>query len=135
MWNPPGPGSQIEDATVTGLENPYLIAGANDWMKQVLPISNPSDPNLLPDEYTVRHRIVLSETEVSYPGSHDSLNVQYDTQVPISEALLLTSAADPFVPPVGGGVIPVAGAVAYNIFPSIPKTTNFVLELAWELRH
>ena len=103
-------------------------------MKQVLPVDSLVDTDLLPDAYTARFRAVFSEGEIAYPGSHDYSTTEYGTVVPVAEAALLTSQANPAAAPVGTSLVAVSGMVAYNIFTTLQVTPNFSLELAWDLR-
>lgn len=135
--DPPGQGSYVEQVSVQGLERPNTVLNLppnQEWMKEVLPVDNLADPLLLPDEYTVRFRGIFAEGDVSYTGSEDYLGTVWDTDVPISEAGLFTSQADPFTAPYGGLATPAYGLVAYNTFRTLNKTSGVVLELAWELR-
>jgi hypothetical protein len=137
----PGPGTFAEEQWVDGLERPYTVSGLVTpgpalWMKQVEPHSNLSDTQLVPDEYTFRWRCIFEQSDVTYPGSEDSYGVSYGTgysglAVPVSEVMLFSSQADPWAPPQGGVSVPALGSVAYNIFPSITLTPNFVFEVGW----
>jgi hypothetical protein len=140
----PGAGTFAEEQWVDGLERPYTVSGTPSpgpalWLKQVEPHANLADDQLVPDEYTFRWRGIFEQSDVTYPGSEDSYGVPYGgagptgngLAVPVSEVMLFSSQADPWVAPQGGVSTPAYGAVAYNIFPSITITPQFVFEVGW----
>lgn len=104
----PGRGSQVEIATVKGLERPIPVARSNDppigeglggysqrgyfwkWAKEVEPQTLLSDE--LPDDVTVRFRAVFGASDISFSGQVGS----YGLQVPVSEFVLLTSEYSPY---------------------------------------
>ena len=132
------PAQTDSDPTVTGLEYPVQINSLNyyDTVKK---------PATFPEAGTVRLTAVLGYTDVSY-GSY--------TSVPLSEIGLFTASATEGVtntayppldateqrgdyPPTSGDYFPPAGTrymVAYNTFPTLTKTSAFVLQVDWELR-
>lgn len=137
---PPGPGGQTEIVTVAGLEAPVAVKWKADpdyhWMKQVL--AQPlTDPLSHVSDTAVRFRCVFRETDISFADQQGP----HGTNVPVSEALLLTSAAYPYVPPCLGEPYPgypghvdsVPGAVAYNVFEDQPKTPFMTMEIDWEV--
>lgn len=108
----PGPGSRVSVATVRGLERPLPVA-ANmalpeapglggfrqygrfwQWMKQIEP-QDLTDPAQAQDPYTVTFRCLFAEGELAFPGQAGD----YGLVMPVSEFLLLTSAADPYLAP------------------------------------
>lgn len=159
----PGSGSYTEIVTTKGLERPipviYRPEGLPNhpecqwqWMKQVEP---QIDSNTLPDEFSVIFKAIFYPHEISFPEQIGS----YGTVVPVSEFLLLTSAAEVYtiaptdkdryyvynddnslyVWPNGSEYFPgyngdIPAAVAYNISLPVPKTPNLYMEVLWELR-
>lgn len=119
--SPPGPGGQTEHAGVTGLERQVKIT-ATDYLRQLEPNDDLTDPLQFPDDYTVRLRAVLSYDDVSFPGQPT-----YGTDVPLTEVALYTSQA---ALTVAGG----DGCVCYHQFSPFSKTPHFAIELLWELR-
>jgi len=160
----PGPGTYPEVITTMGLERPIPVRinleglKANPdplgqpfthlWCKQVLPqIPGSSE---LPDNYTVVYRALFDGAEeLSFAGQIGS----YGTMIPVSEALLLSSAFHPYqkaphphavytVTKSDGsteeyagyedGEVP--GAIAYNVCAPrlvLPDTT---FEILWYVR-
>lgn len=140
--DPPGACAQTEIVTVKGLEIPmavrWHVQGVDyQWMKQVLP-QPLTDPLSHISDTAVRFRCVFGETDVSFAEQVGG----YGTKVPVSEALLLTSGAWPYVCPCvgtvhegfqghGDGGVP--GAVAYDIFEPQHKTPFMTMEIDWEI--
>ena len=120
---PPGKGAQTEEGGIVTLEAPVMV-DSSYWLQEVLPQGDLSDEEIYPTDFSIRFRAVYDLTEVSFASQVLNLG----TDVPISEIGLFTSEALRGSSPDGRGLI------AYNIFKPISKTTNFVLEIAWELR-
>jgi hypothetical protein len=133
-----GPSQNDTTPSVTGLEYPVQMTSQNyyDEVKQ---------PASFPEAGIVRFTAVLGYTDVSY-GSYAS--------VPMSEIGLFTGSATEGVtdrqmppldsaksrgpyPPATTDYYPPVGTrfmVAYNTFPTLTKTSAFVLQVDWELR-
>lgn len=132
---PPGPGSLYETVTAKGLERPVQVSGGTVpyWMKEVQgqPYGNEEYyPDYFPSAYAIRFRCILTDVDVSFADQPT-----YGTDVPISEYLLLTSAADRSIEPAhGDGSVDVIGALAYCTASPISKTPFNGLEVIWELR-
>ena len=139
VGTPATPSSQLDtDPTVTGLEYPVQITAANYYD----PVKWPAT---FPEAGTVRFTAVLGYNDVSY-GAY--------TTVPLSEIGLFTSSITEGVtntqmppldaaefrgdyPPASGNFFPPVGTrfmIAYNTFPTLNKTSSFVLQVDWELR-
>jgi hypothetical protein len=134
---------QTELVTVTSIQDPIPIS--NDfnqrlYLKQVDDQSNNSI--YFPGDFRTRFIIDIAEDELSFPGNITRVsNVTVGTSVPISEAGLYLSSANPRFtheanPPLLGESDPAAPnyLVAYNIFDPIHITPNVVLRVEWELR-
>jgi hypothetical protein len=125
------PAQTDTDPTITALEWPVEVtnAGTADYYDEIFqPATFPGTVGI------VRFTAVLGLTQVSF-GAHPS--------VPLSEIGLITEKIDDVVlfplghatPPVVAGPLPVEKCmVAYNTFDTISKTTDFVLQVDWELR-
>lgn len=126
-----GAGDPVQtdtDPTVTALEWPVEVE-LLDYYDDI------SQPATFPGTLgTVRFTAVLGLNQISF-GAHPS--------VPLSEIGLITERIDDGVlfplghatPPVVAGPLPVEKCmVAYNTFDTISKTTDFVLQIDWELR-
>jgi hypothetical protein len=128
--------SQEELVTVTTLEDYVKITDSNPvapatrYLVQVLPqvAANKS----FPTNYSIRFTAVLSESLISYEGNISRSGTGVGTNVPISEAGLYISTADPGLAP-DVGVNPTS-LVAYNIFSPISVTPNITLRVDWEFR-
>jgi len=109
----PGQGTQTEVSTRHGLERPLPVAVNMDppdgiggsggfrqsgnfwqWMKQIEP-QDTSDPYQSRDGFSLTYRCIFTESEISFAGQAGD----YGLAVPVSEFLLLTSAAFPYVAP------------------------------------
>lgn len=119
------PGQTHTDPAVTGLEWPVLV-DVGEYYKII------SQDHTFPSTGVIRFTTVFGEAELSYGGV---------TNVPISEIGLFTQRIDSDLggqttPPVvwSGQSYVEKAMVAYNQFPSLPKTTGFVLQVDWELR-
>jgi len=134
---------QTELVTVTALQDPVplQISGAERfYLKQV---DNQSNNSIyFPGDFRTRFIVDISETELSFTGSITRVsNVEVGTSVPISEAgLYLTDANPTFTheaaPAIPGEADPAQPnhLVAYNIFDPIVVTPNVILRVEWELR-
>jgi hypothetical protein len=131
--------------TREGLERPYTVTGSDGdtpstavWLRQITGFTDMTITGLIPDPYTARCRAQFIEGDISYVGSHDSdgsPGTDYTsggTVVPISEALLLTSEANPVICPIEDGLLPVPGSAAYDPFVNLNKTTENALEIVWD---
>lgn len=141
--SPPGAGSLYEVTTVNGLELPVQVTGSTVpyYAKQVdAQVVGDEDyyPDYFPSAYAVRYRTLFDDDEISFASQPT-----YGTSVPISEYLLLTSAADRSVSPAhadpglgfgGPGVASVDGVCAYCTAATIVKTPLNGLEVVWEFR-
>lgn len=117
----PGSNAQTDtDPTVVSLERPVRISGSTDpypgqaldvWLAQV---QAPA--------------VHATATEVTFSRLFSSTDVSYSTftTVPLSEIMLLTSAAN-------ANVFNNTG-VAYDTYDTISKTTAFQLEVQWTVR-
>jgi len=139
--------SQSELVTVTHLEDPipFEQAGVGDgavrtYLKPV--DSQANSPVYFPDPFRTRFILDIPEAWISFAGNKTrASNVSVGTKVPISEAGLYLSTANPtfshsFDAPVATESDPLAPneLVAYNIFSPITITPNVVLRIEWELR-
>lgn len=123
------------DPTVTGLEYPVQVTSTQYYNTIKVPAT-------FPVAGVVRYTSVLGYNDVSFGAF---------TQVPISEVGLFTSSLTAGVTdtqmapldaaesrgPYGGLFYPGAGTrymIAYNTFPTLMKTSSFVLQIDWELR-
>ena len=106
------------DPTVTGLEFPVEI----DTSVYYDPIALPAT---FPEAGTSRYSAILGYLEVSYSGGPGS--------IPLTEIGMFTEGvADLSVSPVAAP--PERFMVAYNTFDVLSKTSDFVLQVDWELR-
>ncbi|MAP23270.1 MAG: hypothetical protein CL582_20275 [Alteromonadaceae bacterium] len=135
---------QAELVTVTTLQDPVPIAliGSNlterVYLKSVDKQTNSSI--YFPGDFRTRFIVDIIETELSFAGNktRDS-NVDVGTSVPISEAGLYLSDANPTYTHEEsntGETDPSQenNMVAYNVFSPIAVTPNVVLRVEWELR-
>lgn len=124
--SPPGPGLQVESASVLYLEDPVLYQSG-------LYLAQLDRPTTEPDLYTNRYEKTFQQTDISFGSS---------TSVPITEFGLVTKNA---TSPIPGGKKLVAGGpfpgtydngylIAYRAIPPIIKTGLFKLQVLWELR-
>ena len=113
-------GQSDEDLTVTRLERPVRVTGGTSpypgvgtdvWLSQVG--APPGHPVATQSIFNV----LFTQTDVSYGGF---------TSVPLSEIGLFTSAVSPNVYN--------NTMIAYDTFDTISKTTDFELEVAWQIR-
>ena len=133
LWTDPGTGNPTytdTDPLVTGLEYPIQITDQNYY-------DNLTAPASFPEAGTIRVTAVLGYNEVSFGSA---------TAVPLSEVGLFTAGVPfSYYPPLDDGIevdppsppVPPIGTrymVAYNTFPSLTKTSSFVLQVDWELR-
>jgi len=131
------PHAQTELVTVVALEDPvpYSENGAvKTYLKQV-------DNQLVnssvyfPGTFRTRFIVDVAETELSFDGNVTAKTGHVvGTSVPVSEAGLYLSSAEPTYG--NGGADPTGpnDLVCYNIFEPIIVTPNVVLRLEWELR-
>lgn len=123
-WGTANPGSgdptQTDtDPSVLALEWPVEVL-TNDYYDDV------SLPNVYPGSTgVVRFTSVLGLTEVSF-GANPS--------VPLSEIGLFTESVTQTDPPTTAVLPAEKYMIAYNTFDTLSKTTQFVLEIDWELR-
>jgi hypothetical protein len=131
--------TQTETVDVTALEDPVKvlpasITGTNDlWLKQVEP--QDSD-NYYVDDFTMRFICSFIETDISFAGQvadRGGPDIALNTSVPVSEAGLYLTSADPEASPLDSSNA-TAQLAAYNIFAPITVTPNFVLRVLWEFR-
>jgi hypothetical protein len=134
---------QTELVTVTALQDPVPLAedaGQRLYLKQVDDQANSSI--YFPGDFRTRFVVDIAEDELSFPGNKTRVsNVDVGTSVPISEAGLYLSTADPrfnheLTPADPEQADPAAPnyLVAYNIFDPITITPNVILRVEWELR-
>lgn len=115
------------DPTITGLEYP-VQATSEDYYDDILA------PVTFPEAGTARYTSVLGYDQISYPGGPAS--------VPLSEIGLFTSSVvsqdnPPLDATISVSPLPALGVrymMAYNTFPTLHKTSSFVLQIDWELR-
>lgn len=125
QWGTATPGSgnpsQTDtDPSVIGIEWPVVVLGTNDYYDDI------SLPNVYPGSTgVIRFTSVLGLTEVSF-GAHPS--------VPLSEIGLFTESVTQTDPPTTAVLPAEKYMIAYNTFDTLSKTTQFVLEIDWELR-
>lgn len=138
----PGTNTQVDtDPTVTEMQRPVRLTGAggsfppngayspsstgNTWLGQVqAPVTHPIASQS-------QFKRLFTTTEISYsPPSGSYLSV------PLAEAGLFTSGADPTVPPklLRAPAYNSSFFVAYDTFDTISKTTAFELEVNWTIR-
>lgn len=133
------PKSQTELVTVEALEDPIPFSVASNvstYLKKVND-QNANSSVYFPGSFRSRFIIDVAETEISYTGSTTSVsNVNVGTSVPISEAGLYLSSAQPTWDGGSLGADPSGpnSLVCYNIFDPIFVTPNVVLRVEWELR-
>lgn len=125
--SPPGPGGQVEEASVIKLERAVTISkpAAFTWLKQIEPNTSNVNVDMFPDAYTTLFRAILGYDEISFATCVDELGTVWGTEVPLAEIALFTSAADSTVEP--GPVQP----IAYHTFRPITKTPEITLEVRW----
>lgn len=124
------PTQTDSDPSVTGLEYPVQVESSDYYDDIVAPAT-------FPEAGTVRFTAVLGYNQVSFGSA---------TSVPLSEIGLFTESVTaqdlpplpsdrevtppvPSNPPIG-----VRYMVAYNTFDTLSKTSEFVLQVDWELR-
>ena len=133
--SPPGPGALFETVSIKGLERPVQVSGGvvPFWMRQVdgqIYDDLEYFPDYFPSAYAVRYRTLFDDADISFEAQPT-----YGTDVPVSEYLLLTSAADRSIEPINGdGLIDITGACAYCTASPITKTPLNGLEVIWEFR-
>lgn len=121
--SPPYTGSNAQtdtDPSVIRLERPVRVSGSTTAYPGIagdawVGIIGSADPNTVPTQVTFTR--IFSQIEISY-GTFLS--------VPLSEAMLFTSAADPENYQNTG--------IAYDTFDTLSKTTAIELEVVWTLR-
>ena len=118
---PPGPGGQVEEASVPGIERQVLIT-ATDYLRQIQPADDTADPELFPTQYSVQCKAIFGYDDISFPAQPT-----YGTNVPVTEIALFTSRAGATV---AGGT----GSICYHQFSPISKTPDFALVINWDLR-
>jgi len=133
--SPPGPGALYETVTIKGLERPVQVTGGVPpyWMRQVDGQTYDEVeyfPDYFPSAFAVRYRTLFDDADISFPDQPT-----YGADVPISEYMLFTSAADRSIEPINGtGLIDIVGACAYCTASPIVKTPLNGLEVIWEFR-
>ncbi len=134
---------QTELVTVTALQDPVPVSidvNQRLYLKRVDDQKNNSV--YFPGDFRTRFIVDIAEDELSFAGNVTRVsNVEVGTSVPISEAGLYLSSADPRFthdanPPLPNEADPAAPnyLVAYNIFDPIHITPNVILRIEWELR-
>ena len=124
--------TQEELVTVTALEDYVKISDApNVYMKAVENQTTGSDS--IVGSYAIRFITTILESEISFATNvSKSGGLAVGTNVPVSEAGLYLSGADPSI---DLDTAPnTTRCVAYNQFDPIAVTPNIVLRTEWELR-
>ena len=122
--------TQVEQSEVQWLEDPvpFSDSGTPVYLKQIEAINSGS--RHFPTDYVLRHICKILETEVTFVGATAAISgVVVDTQVPVSEAGLYLSTADPQYTPGSANDL-----IAYANFDPIPFRPGLVGEAVWEFR-
>lgn len=132
---------QAELVTVTTLQDPVPIALLDSERKYLKEVDKQTNSSIyFPGDFRTRFIVDVSETELSFAGNKTLVsNVDVGTSVPISEAGLYLSDANPTYTHEESNVGEADPRnpnrmVAYNVFSPIAVTPNVVLRVEWELR-
>ncbi len=134
---------QTELVTVTALQDPIPISVDFDQRLYLKQVDNQANDSIyFPGEFRTRFICDIAEDELSFAGNITRVsNVEVGTSVPITEAGLYLSSANPRFthdanPPLPDEADPAAEnyLVAYNIFDPIHVTPNVILRVEWEIR-
>lgn len=135
------PKTQTELVTITALEDPIpfsynAVGTVSTYLKQV-DNQVASSSVYFPGTTRTRFVVDVAESEISFAGNVTRVsNEVVNTSVPISEAGLYLSSAEPTWDGGATGTDP-AGPnelICYNVFEPITVTPNVVLRIEWELR-
>ena len=134
---------QTELVTVKALQDPVPVSidgGQRLYLKRV---DNQANSSIyFPGDFRTRFIVDIAESELSFAGNATRVsNVEVGTSVPITEAGLYLSSANPRFTHEANPANPLEAdpaepnkLVAYNIFDPIHVTTNVILRVEWELR-
>jgi hypothetical protein len=127
------PGQNIQDdsdPTISHLERPVIITGANTWLATAVYDEPGSATN--PSNVTAKYSYTFGKNDINLSGTY--------AVVPVSEVSLCLSDQNTTDDPYTGGVAPsYVGALrqvvcAYNGFAPLSKTVKNTLQVVWELR-
>lgn len=134
---------QTELVTVTSLQDPVPIAIDGDQRLYLKQVDNQANSSVyFPGDFRTRFVVDIAESELSFTDNITRVsNMRVGTSVPITEAGLYLSSANPRFTHNSNPASPLeadpAGPnklVAYNIFDPIHVTPNVILRVEWELR-
>ena len=134
---------QTELVTVTSLQDPVPISIDGDQRLYLKQVDNQTNSSIyFPGDFRTRFIVDIAESELSFTDNRTRIsNANVGTSVPISEAGLYLSCANPRFTHDADPASPLeadpAGPnklVAYNIFDPIHVTPNVILRVEWELR-
>lgn len=134
---------QTELVTVTSIQDPIPISVDFDQRLYLKQVDNQTNDSVyFPGDFRTRFICDIAEDELSFAGNVTRVsNVEVGTSVPITEAGLYLSSANPRYtheanPPLPDEADPAAAnyLVAYNIFDPIHITPNVILRVEWEIR-
>lgn len=134
---------QTELVTVTSLQDPVPVSIDGDQRLYLKQVDNQTNSSIyFPGDFRTRFIVDIAESELSFTGNVTRIsNMAVGTSVPISEAGLYLSSANPRFTHNASPANPLeadpAGPnklVAYNIFDPIHVTPNVILRVEWELR-
>lgn len=134
---------QTELVTVTSLQDPVPVSIDGDQRLYLKQVDNQTNSSIyFPGDFRTRFIVDIAESELSFTGNITRVsNMAVGTSVPISEAGLYLSSANPRFTHNASPANPLeadpAGPnklVAYNIFDPIHVTPNVILRVEWELR-
>lgn len=134
---------QTELVTVTSIQDPIPVSVDFDQRLYLKQVDNQTNDSVyFPGDFRTRFICDIAEDELSFAGNITRVsNVQVGTSVPITEAGLFLSSANPRFtheanPPLPDEADPASAnyLVAYNIFDPIHITPNVILRVEWEIR-
>lgn len=134
---------QTELVTVKALQDPVPVSKDGDQRLYLKGVDNQANSSVyFPGDFRTRFVVDIAESELSFAGNFTRIsNIEVGTSVPISEAGLYLSSANPRFTHEADPADPTEAdpadanmLVAYNIFDPIHVTPNVVLRVEWELR-
>lgn len=122
--------TQVEQSAVQWVEDPvpFVNPGTPQYLKQIESISDGS--RHFPTDFILRHICKVLETEITFTGATTGVSgVVVNTQVPVSEAGLYLSTADPNYTPGTANEM-----ICYANFDPVDFRPGLVGEAVWEFR-
>lgn len=134
---------QTELVTVNALQDPVPVSIDGDQRLYLKQVDNQTNSSVyFPGDFRTRFIVDIAESELSFTGNITRVsNMAVGTSVPISEAGLYLSSANPRFTHEADPANPLEAdpaepnrLVAYNIFDPIHVTPNVILRVEWEVR-